>query len=298
MEYHNRGRKQINLMPKLFAMMNKKQTNSAILAGIAISAILVTSSLITGSQLSQQAFAQAPPRPTPSSPTPSSPTLGTATPSAPTSAAANPAATPLGKNVVLQGTVASTISPLAGHGKEQVAVVLPLRKDGAVYTGVLTFTASKGVQAEIWQEVTGVSPSTPIPKQYGAIPVSMSPSGKGIISTVLVPSSSSTSGSIPFTGNALALHGSGSSPFIATYSVTAQTSQAQTLNNVTSATAAATLGGAAGATLGGGAAAPTLGGALGGTSGGAGGTSGGGTSGGGTSGGGTSGGGDTGTSGG
>jgi hypothetical protein len=292
MEYHNRGRKQINLMPKLFAMMNKKQTNSAILAGIAISAILVTSSLITGSQLSQQAFAQAPPRPTPSSPT-----LGTATPSAPTSAAAaNPAATPLGKNVVLQGTVASTISPLAGHGKEQVAVVLPLRKDGAVYTGVLTFTASKGVQAEIWQEVTGVSPSTPIPKQYGAIPVSMSPSGKGIISTVLVPSSSSTSGSIPFTGNALALHGSGSSPFIATYSVTAQTSQAQTLNNVTSATAAATLGGAAGATLGGGAAAPTLGGALSGTSGG--GTSGGGTSGGGTSGGGTSGGGDTGTSGG
>ena len=51
-------------------MMNKKQTNSAILAGIAISAILVTSSLITGSQLSQQAFAQASPSPTPK-PTPS-----------------------------------------------------------------------------------------------------------------------------------------------------------------------------------------------------------------------------------
>jgi hypothetical protein len=286
MEYHNRGRKQINLMPKLFAMMNKKQTNSAILAGIAISAILVTSSLITGSQLSQQAFAQAPPRPTP---TPSGPTLGTATPSAPTSgggAAANPAASPIGKNVVLSGTVASTVSPLAGHGKEQAAVILPLRKDGAVYTGVLTFTASKGVQVELWHEVTGVSPSTPIPKQFGAIPVSVSPNGKGIISTALVPSSSTTSGSIPFTGNAVALHGS-SSPFIATYSVTAQTSQPQVMNNVTSATAAATLGGAAGATLGGGAAAaPALGGATGGTSGG---TSGGDT---GTSGG------DTGTSGG
>jgi hypothetical protein len=296
MEYHNRGRKQINLMPKLFAMMNKKQTNSAILAGIAISAILVTSSLITGSQLSQQAFAQAPPRPTP---TPSGPTLGTATPSAPTSgggAAANPAASPIGKNVVLSGTVASTVSPLAGHGKEQAAVILPLRKDGAVYTGVLTFTASKGVQVELWHEVTGVSPSTPIPKQFGAIPVSVSPTGKGIISTALVPSSSATSGSIPFTGNAVALHGSGSSPFIATYSVTAQTSQPQVMNNVTSATAAATLGGAAGAQLGGGTAAPALGGALGGaagggTSGGAGGTSGGGDTG-------TSGGGDTGTSGG
>jgi len=276
MEYHNRGRKQINLMPKLFAMMNKKQTNSAILAGIAISAILVTSSLIIGSQLSQQALAQAPPSPTPR-PTPK-PTQS--------AAAASPAATPIGKNVVLSGTVASTISPLAGHGKEQVAVLLPLRKDGAVYTGVLTFTASKGVQVELWHEVTGVSPSTPIPKQFGAIPVSVSPNGKGIISTALVPSSSTTSGSIPFTGNAVALHGS-SSPFIATYSVTAQTSQPQVMNNVTSATAAATLGGAAGATLGGGAAAaPALGGATGGTSGG---TSGGDT---GTSGG------DTGTSGG
>jgi hypothetical protein len=275
MEYHNRGRKQINLMPKLFAMMNKKQTNSAILAGIAISAILVTSSLIIGSQLSQQAFAQAPPSPTPR-PTPK-PTQS--------AAASNPAATPIGKNVVLSGTVASTISPLAGHGKEQVAILLPLRKDGAVYTGVLTFTASKGVQVELWHEVTGVSPSTPIPKQFGAIPVSVSPNGKGIISTALVPSSSTTSGSIPFTGNAVALHGS-SSPFIATYSVTAQTSQPQTMNNVTSATAAATLGGAAGATLGGAAAAPALGGAAGGTSGG---TSGGDT---GTSGG------DTGTSGG
>ena len=268
-------------MPNLFAMMNKKQTTSAILAGIAISAILVTSSLITGSQLSQQAFAQAPPRPTPSSPTPSGPTIGTPSPKASTAggggaAAANPATSPIGKNVVLSGTVASTISPLAGHAKEQVAIVLPLRKDGAIYTGVLTFTASKGVQAEIWNQVTGVSPSTPIPKQYGAIPVSVSPSGKGIISTALVPSSSATSGSIPFTGNALALHGSGSSPFIATYAVTAQTSQGQTLNNVTSATSAATLGGAtlggaAAPTLGGGpsaAAAPTLGGAAGGSSGG------------------------------
>ena len=261
-------------MPNLFAMMNKKQTTSAILAGIAISAILVTSSLITGSQLSQQAFAQAPPRPTPSGPT-----IGTPSPSASTAgggAAANPATSAIGKNVVLSGTVASTISPLAGHAKEQVAVILPLRKDGAIYTGVLTFTASKGVQAEIWNQVTGVSPSTPIPKQYGAIPVSVSPSGKGIISTALVPSSSATSGSIPFTGNALALHGSGSSPFIATYAVTAQTSQGQTLNNVTSATSAATLGGAtlggaAAPTLGGGpsaAAPPTLGGSSGGSSGG------------------------------
>ena len=158
--------------------------------------------------------------------------------------AANPAASPVGKNVVLQGTVASTISPLAGHQKEQVAVVLPLRKDGAVYTGVITFTASKGVQAELWHQLTGINPATTIiPKAFGAIPVSISPSGKGIISTALVPDKAVVSASIPFSGNALALHGSGSSPFIATYSVTAQTSQAQTMNNITSATSGASLGG-------------------------------------------------------
>ena len=169
-------------------------------------------------------------------------------------AAANPSASPVGKNVVLQGTVASTISPLAGHQKEQVAVVLPLRKDGAVYTGVITFTASKGVQAELWHQLTGINPATTIiPKAFGAIPVSVSPSGKGIISTALVPDKAVVSASIPFSGNALALHGSGSSPFIATYSVTAQTSQAQTMNNITSATSAVSLGGAAagGTTLGG-----------------------------------------------
>ena len=37
--------------------MNKKQNNSAILAGIAITAILVASSLIAGNQFVQQAHA-------------------------------------------------------------------------------------------------------------------------------------------------------------------------------------------------------------------------------------------------
>ena len=39
--------------------MNKKQNGSAILAGIAITAILVASSLIAGNQFTQQAHAQA-----------------------------------------------------------------------------------------------------------------------------------------------------------------------------------------------------------------------------------------------
>ena len=119
--------------------MNKKQTFSAILAGIAISAILVTSSLITGSQISHQALAQqggttSPPTTVPPITTPPSTSKST-------KAGGEPG---LGKTVTLQGTVSSTASPLAGHARDQVAVILPPRKDGGVYTGVITFTGSKG----------------------------------------------------------------------------------------------------------------------------------------------------------
>ncbi len=123
--------------------MNKKQTFSAILAGIAISAILVTSSLITGSQISHQALAQqggttSPPTTAPPITTP--PATSTST-SKSTRAGGEPG---LGKTVTLQGTVSSTASPLAGRARDQVAVILPPRKDGGVYTGVITFTGSKG----------------------------------------------------------------------------------------------------------------------------------------------------------
>src|ERR687884_2033840 len=108
--------------------MNKKQNGSAILAGIAITAILVASSLIAGNQFTQQANAQA--------------NATSSTPSTP-----RPAATQqqprIGQTVNWQGTVSSIPSPLAGHNRENVAIILPLRNDGGLYTGVVTFTASK-----------------------------------------------------------------------------------------------------------------------------------------------------------
>jgi hypothetical protein len=80
-----------------------------------------------------------------------------------------------------------------------------------------------------------------MPRAFGSITISPSPTGKGIICTELVPDKGATSGSITFSGNALYLHGSAS--FIATFSVTAKSNLAQTTNNMTSATSAATLGG-------------------------------------------------------
>jgi hypothetical protein len=236
--------------------MNKKQNNSAILAGIAITAILVASSLIAGNQFVQQAHAQA----NATSSTPST----TARPSS----SSSQQQVRVGQTVNWQGTVSSIPSPLAGHNRENVAVILPLRNDGGLYTGVVTFTSSKGVNVQVWNVLSGVNPSTTtIGRDFGSLAISPSPNGKGFVATTDV-GDRAESGSVPFAGNALALVGR--APFIATYSVTAQATAGKVTNNLTSATALAAAAGGATSTLGG--ATGTL--SLGGSSGGGGGSSG------------------------
>ena len=217
--------------------MNKKQNGSAILAGIAITAILVASSLIAGNQFTQQAHAQAN-------------STSTSTASRP----AGPQEPRAGATVNWQGTVSSNPSPLAGH-KEDIAVVLPLRKDGGLYTGVITFAASKGVSVQVWNLLSGVSPAQPIGKSFGKLSISpLAVNGKFVATSDV--GSADTSGSVPFAGNALALVGK--SPFIATYSVTAQATTGKVTNNLTSATALAAAAGGAQTALGGGGAAGAL----------------------------------------
>jgi hypothetical protein len=157
----------------------------------------------------------------------------------------------VGQTVNWQGTVSSIPSPLAGHTRDNVAIVLPLRNDGGLYTGVITFTASKGVQVQVWNVLSGVSPTTTIGRDFGELAISPSPNGKGFVATTEVGGGGrgDTSGSVPFTGNALALVGR--SPFIATYSVTAQATAGKVTNNLTSAAALAAAAGGATTALGG-----------------------------------------------
>jgi hypothetical protein len=228
--------------------MNKKQNNSAILAGIAITAILVASSLIAGNQIVQQAHAQA-----------------NATSARPSSSSSSQQQVRVGQTVNWQGTVSSIPSPLAGHNRENVAVVLPLRNDGGLYTGVITFSASKGVNVQVWNLVSGVNPSTTtIGKDFGSLAIAPSPNGRGFVATTDV-GDRSESGSVPFAGNAIALVGR--APFIATYSVTAQATAGKVTNNLTSATALAAATGGATSTLGGATGTLTLGGSGSGSSG-------------------------------
>ena len=221
-------------------MMNKKQIYSTVLACIAISAILVASSLIAGIKFTQPALAQVTAAPTPPPPA-----------AAKKTAAPAGGEPPLGKQVNWQGTVSSHPTPdVTGRARGQVAIILSPRHDGGLYTGVLTFTSSRPVAVQVWNQLNGVSSTTLIPREFGAIALSSaSPTGKSYALALVGPPG--TSGSVPFTGNGIALH-SASAPFIATYSLTATTSLANVKNNITSATSAASTLGAAGATGGGG----------------------------------------------
>ncbi|MGB8777987.1 MAG: hypothetical protein WCC82_07110, partial [Nitrososphaeraceae archaeon] len=67
-------------------------------------------------------------------------------PSTPTAATQEP---PVNQNFVRQGTVASGQDPLPGHESQEIAFILPPRNDGGVYSGVLTYTASKPVEVVV-----------------------------------------------------------------------------------------------------------------------------------------------------
>ena len=133
-----------------------------------------------------------------------------------------------------QGTASSQISPLAGHAKEHVVAILKPRSDGAVYSGVLTYTASKGANVEIWNAYNPGNTSALTSKTFGTLKTAPY---NGMPIAVVDLSASGASGSIPFSGNAVLLHAT--SPFTVTYTVNAVAQPSKTVNNVQSAMAAA-----------------------------------------------------------
>jgi hypothetical protein len=135
-----------------------------------------------------------------------------------------------GESFAQQGTVTSTQDPLPGHEAHQLALILPPRDDGAIYQGTLTYTASKPVEVVILQNFAN---ETSVDPTYGAI--ATAPLGEGTVAiSLLTPQYTGpiNAASIPFAGNALALHTLNGDPFAATYTVTGDVDQAQTFNAV------------------------------------------------------------------
>ena len=145
----------------------------------------------------------------------------------------------IGQTIVWQGTVSSFKDPLKGHEPHQVAVILPPREDQAVYTGVISFIASKPVEVVTLHDYT--LGNMTIPDKFGVVMKAPTPWREGgEVATAMMaldyPKNTPTfSANVPFVGNALGLHTTNGDQFVATYTVVAQVLKANTMNNVDSA---------------------------------------------------------------
>lgn len=145
----------------------------------------------------------------------------------------------IGQTIVWQGTVSSFKDPLKGHESHQVAVILPPREDQAVYTGVISFIASKPVEVVTLHDYT--LGNMTIPDKFGVVMKAPTPWREGgEVATAMMaldyPKNTPTfSANVPFVGNALGLHTTNGDQFVATYTVVAQVLKANTMNNVDSA---------------------------------------------------------------
>jgi hypothetical protein len=141
---------------------------------------------------------------------------------------------PLNQNVVWQGTISSSASKLPGHDDEHAAVILGPRNDGGVYSGILTYQASKPVKVNVWNFVN-LDNKTAIPKEFGS-QKDMIKLGKDTVALTTL-GSTGKSESVPFTGNAIELVNSGggkNKDFTATYSINVVGTKGTVVNNLQS----------------------------------------------------------------
>src|SRR5215216_3897456 len=150
------------------------------------------------------------------------------------------------ERIVRQGTITSIQDPLPGHEEQQAAILLPLRQDGSIYSGVLTYTASAPVEVfvanvqtlnETEQSMLNVTEDG----GFGTLDTSPLDNQTSLALTIITPPYGDTpvpSASIPFAGNALWLHTLDGTPFVANYAVSAQVLPAETQNSISNASLA------------------------------------------------------------
>lgn len=114
-----------------------------------------------------------------------------------------------------------------GQPPHEVVFALPLRDDGKVYSGTVTFTASKPIEAEVLHTYAPEQkPETAHGEPYNAV----LPGNKSIAITHLrdiidvpieINGTGISSGSFSFVGNALVFHKTNGEPFTVTYTIDA-----------------------------------------------------------------------------
>ena len=132
--------------------------------------------------------------------------------------------------IIEQKTVMSQPAPVRhpGQPSHEVVFALPLRDDGRIWSGTVTFTASKPIEAEI---LHFYSPEKKIDSIHGEPYHAILPGNKSIAITHLrdlidVPIEINgigiSSGSFNFVGNALVFHKTNGEPFTVTYTIDAK----------------------------------------------------------------------------
>jgi hypothetical protein len=136
-----------------------------------------------------------------------------------------------GEKIIQQGIATSSPDPLPGHEAHQSITILRLRDDNSVYSGRITFTTTQPVEVQILHRdmtIAGPGHGPVIPEKFGKLAILDLPGGNGQVTiTNVVPkftegaTGSTFAASVPFSGNAVALHNLEGKPFAATYTATA-----------------------------------------------------------------------------
>lgn len=136
----------------------------------------------------------------------------------------------LNADFVQQGQMSSQPVQLREGEQPQSAIILPIRDDNAIYSGIITHQASKPVES-IVLNLLNPGNRTAIPEQFGDLDNIVRLNGQLVSINEI---GSGESGSVPFTGNAIGFISDEDDPFIVTYTLTAVPEHGRIINDITS----------------------------------------------------------------
>ena len=131
--------------------------------------------------------------------------------------------------ITIQNTSMSVPAPVRhpGQPSHEVVFALPLRSDGNIWSGTVTFTASKPIEVEVLHTYAPTeNPDSTHAEPYHAV----LPGNKSIAITHLrhlvdvpieINGTGISSGTVNFAGNALVFHKTSGEPFTVTYTIDA-----------------------------------------------------------------------------
>ena len=131
--------------------------------------------------------------------------------------------------ITIQNTSMSVPAPVRhpGQPSHEVVFALPLRNDGKIWSGTVTFTASKPIEVEVLHTYAPLeNPDSTHGEPYHAV----LPGNKSIAITHLrnlvdvpieINGTGMSSGTLDFVGNALIFHKTSGEPFTVTYTIDA-----------------------------------------------------------------------------